>query len=103
MDVVFHLAAIHGGRGYVDLHQAACAQNLALDGMLIKAAYEAGVGEVRLRLVGLRLPAISAGATPGALISPRTWSGPPYDADNMYGWAKLMTEMTLRSYARDSA
>src|SRR5690349_13608921 len=24
MDVVFHLAAIHGGRGYVDLHQAAC-------------------------------------------------------------------------------
>ena len=62
IDVVFHLAAIHGGRGYVDLHQAACAQNLAMDGMLVKAAYE---------------------------------------ADNMYGWAKLMTEMTLRSYARD--
>jgi nucleoside-diphosphate-sugar epimerase len=27
--------------------------------------------------------------------------GPPYDADNMYGWAKLMTEMTLQAYARD--
>ena len=27
--------------------------------------------------------------------------GPPYDADNMYGWAKLMAEMTLRAYARD--
>ncbi len=39
MDVVFHLAAIHGGRGFVDLHQAACAQNLAMDGMLVKAAY----------------------------------------------------------------
>src|SRR5690349_10404414 len=25
--VVFHLAADHGGRGYVDLHQAACATN----------------------------------------------------------------------------
>jgi nucleoside-diphosphate-sugar epimerase len=24
--------------------------------------------------------------------------GPPYDADNMYGWAKLMAEMTLKSY-----
>src|SRR5947209_5697377 len=24
--------------------------------------------------------------------------GPPYDADNLYGWAKLMAEMTLRSY-----
>src|SRR5439155_677850 len=27
--------------------------------------------------------------------------GPPYDADNMYGWAKLMGEMTLRAYGRD--
>src|SRR5438093_1611393 len=43
MDTIFHLAAIHGGRGYVDLHQAACAQNLALDGMLVKAAY---VGDI---------------------------------------------------------
>jgi len=28
VSVVFHLAADHGGRGYVDLHQAACATNL---------------------------------------------------------------------------
>jgi nucleoside-diphosphate-sugar epimerase len=27
--------------------------------------------------------------------------GPPYDADNMYGWAKLMSEMTLRAYSRE--
>ena len=27
--------------------------------------------------------------------------GPPYDADNMYGWAKLMGEMTLRAFAKD--
>jgi hypothetical protein len=25
-------------------------------------------------------------------------AGPPYDADNMYGWAKLMGELTLKSY-----
>src|SRR5207302_7017431 len=29
IEVVFHLAADHGGRGYVDLHQSACATNLA--------------------------------------------------------------------------
>ena len=28
-------------------------------------------------------------------------AGPPYDADNLYGWAKLMAEMTLKAYARD--
>src|SRR6266550_4780130 len=46
MDTVFHLAAIHGGRGYVDLHQAACAQNFALDGVVFKAARDAGVEKV---------------------------------------------------------
>src|SRR6266508_1474753 len=46
ISVVFHLAADHGGRGYVDLHQAACATNLALDGGLFLAAREAGVQKV---------------------------------------------------------
>jgi nucleoside-diphosphate-sugar epimerase len=26
---------------------------------------------------------------------------PPYDADNMYGWAKLMGELTLQAYHRE--
>ncbi|MBM3252346.1 MAG: NAD-dependent epimerase/dehydratase family protein, partial [Candidatus Omnitrophica bacterium] len=43
INVIFHLAADHGGRGYVDLHQAACATNLIMDGIIIKAAYEAKV------------------------------------------------------------
>ena len=34
--VVFHLAAAHGGRGFVDLQHTACAQNLMLDGRLEK-------------------------------------------------------------------
>jgi nucleoside-diphosphate-sugar epimerase len=28
-------------------------------------------------------------------------AGPPFDADNMYGWAKLMGEMTLKAYHAD--
>jgi nucleoside-diphosphate-sugar epimerase len=27
--------------------------------------------------------------------------GPPYDADNMYGWAKLMGELTLRHLVKE--
>ena len=46
IDLVFHLAADHGGRGYVDLHQVACATNLALDGLLFKACRHAGVEKV---------------------------------------------------------
>ena len=32
--MVFHLAADHGGRGYVDLHQTGPASNLLVDGLL---------------------------------------------------------------------
>ena len=34
IDLVFHLAADHGGRGYVDLHQAGPASNFFLDGIV---------------------------------------------------------------------
>jgi nucleoside-diphosphate-sugar epimerase len=45
-DIVFHLAADHGGRGYVDLHQAACAGNLTLDGLVFRAAVQENAGKV---------------------------------------------------------
>jgi len=101
MDVVFHLAAIHGGRGFVDLHQAACSQNLAMDGMLVKAAYEAGVEKFVFASSGCVYPNHLQGDVNQELYLSEDMVGPPYDADNLYGWAKLMTELTLRAYARD--
>ncbi len=101
MDVVFHLAAIHGGRGFVDLHQAACAQNLALDGMLIKAAHEARVQKFVFASSGCVYPLHLQCDVSQDLYLTEAMAGPPYEADNMYGWAKLMTEMTLAAYHRD--
>jgi nucleoside-diphosphate-sugar epimerase len=100
-DVVFHLAAIHGGRGYVDLHQAPCSQNIAMDGMLVKAAYEAGVEKFVFASSGCVYPNFIQQDVSQELYLTEEMVGPPYDADNMYGWAKLMTEMTLQAYARD--
>ncbi len=101
IDVVFHLAAIHGGRGYVDLHQAPCAQNLAMDGMLIKAAYEAGVDRFVFASSGCVYPNFLQSDVTQELYLTEEMVGPPYDADNMYGWAKLMTELTLKAYHKD--
>lgn len=101
IDVVFHLAAIHGGRGFVDLHQAACAQNLAMDGMLVKAAYEAGVEKFVFASSGCVYPNHLQQDVSQELYLTEEMVGPPYAADNMYGWAKLMTEMTLAAYHRD--
>src|SRR5437879_10861180 len=46
VDTVFHLAADHGGRGYVDLHQAGPASNFFLDGMVFAEALRARVKKV---------------------------------------------------------
>lgn len=98
IDTVFHLAADHGGRGYVDLHQVACATNLALDGIVFKACRKAGVQKVVYASSGCVYPN-HIQTDPGQILYlTEDMVGPPYDADNLYGWAKLMAEMTLRSY-----
>ena len=58
-NVVFHVAVDHGGRGYVDLHQSSCATNLALDGLLFRAAFEAGVEKVVYASSGCFYPKLS--------------------------------------------
>lgn len=98
IDVIFHLAAIHGGRGYVDLHQAECAKNLALDGMLIKAAQEAGVEKFVFASSGCVYPNYIQQDVTKELYLTEEMVGPPYDSDGMYGWAKLMGEKTLQAF-----
>jgi nucleoside-diphosphate-sugar epimerase len=101
MDIVFHLAADHGGRGYVDLHQAACATNLALDGTLFHACHQARVEKVVFASSGCVYPNFLQTDPKEILYLTEDKVGPPYDADNLYGWAKLMSEMTLQAYYKD--
>ncbi len=98
MEVVFHLAADHGGRGYVDLHQVECSTNLILDGMIFKTAYEIGVKKVVYASSGCVYPNHVQMDTNKEVYLTEDMVGPPYDSDNMYGWAKLMGELTLKSY-----
>lgn len=101
IDFVFHLAADHGGRGYVDLHQVRCAANLTLDGIVIKAAYEAKVEKFIFASSGCVYPSYKQKNPNKILYLSEDMVGPPYDADGMYGWAKLMAELTLKSFYKD--
>jgi nucleoside-diphosphate-sugar epimerase len=101
METVFHLAADHGGRGYVDLHQAACVTNLALDGMVFNACLKAKVQKVIFASSGCVYPNFIQNDPSEELYLTEDKVGPPFDADNTYGWAKLMAEMTLKSYWKD--
>jgi nucleoside-diphosphate-sugar epimerase len=102
INIVFHLAADHGGRGYVDLHQVACATNLMLDALVFKACHKARVEKVVYASSGCVYPN-HLQTDPGQILYlTEDMVGPPYDADNMYGWAKLMAEMTLRAYTEET-
>ena len=98
MEIVFHLAANHGGRGYVDLHQVECATNLILDGQLFKICSEEGVLKVVFASSGCVYPNYKQMDPKEEIYLTEDQVGPPYDADNLYGWAKLMGELTLKAY-----
>jgi nucleoside-diphosphate-sugar epimerase len=101
ISVVFHLAADHGGRGYVDLHQAGPASNLFLDGVVFWEAVKARVEKVVFASSGCVYPNYLQTDVRQELYLTEEKAGPPYDADNMYGWAKLMAEKTLQAYHRE--
>jgi len=101
IQTVFHLAADHGGRGYVDLHQAGPASNFFLDGLVFWEALKAGVEKVCYASSGCVYPNYMQTDTKKELYLREEDVKPPHDADNMYGWAKLMAELTLQAYHRE--
>jgi nucleoside-diphosphate-sugar epimerase len=100
IEYLFHLAAIHGGRGYVDLHNVECSMNLILDGQLFREAVKAHVEKIIFASSGCVYPNHLQSDPERELYLTEDLVGPPYDADNMYGWAKLMGELTLQHFVK---
>lgn len=101
-EIAFHLAADHGGRGYIDLHEAACATNLALDQTVFRACLDAGVSKIVYASSGCVYPNHLQGDSAEELFLREEMVGPPYDPDGIYGLAKLTGELTLRALHREA-
>jgi nucleoside-diphosphate-sugar epimerase len=101
VEIVFHLAADHGGRGYIDLHQVNCSTNLVLDGQVYRSAARMGVEKVVFASSACVYPAHLMSNPDEVLYLTEEMVGPPYDSDNLYGWAKMMGELVLRAYCRE--
>jgi len=99
IDTVFHLAADHGGRGYISQYPANCATNMALDNIVYETAAKNGVDricfassactyptDIQQERQRLREDMVSFEERGGAY------------ADEVYGWAKLMGERSLQAY-----
>ena len=101
MDIIFHLASDHGGRGYVELRQGKTASNFLLDGSVFKACMEEGVEKIFYASSGCVYPNYFQQNPHEKLFLKEDIVKPPYDADNIYGWGKLMGELTLKQYYKD--
>jgi nucleoside-diphosphate-sugar epimerase len=101
INTVFHLAADHGGRGYVDLHQAGPASNFFLDGLVFAEALRAKAEKVVFASSGCVYPNFLQADTKKELYLTEDLTKGPNDADNTYGWAKLMGEFTLKAYHKE--
>ena len=102
VDTVFHLAALHGGRGYIDSHPAQCCTNMILDQLVFEEAQRAGVNRVCFASSACVYPSYLQEETGSSYLLKEEDADPfvrdKAFADLEYGWAKLMGEMALRAY-----
>ncbi len=105
VDVIFHLAALHGGRGYIQTHPAECCTNMILDQQVFEEARKADVERVCFASSACIYPSYLQDDV-GSSYLLKEEDGNPFIrdkafADLEYGWAKLMGEMALKAYHRE--
>jgi nucleoside-diphosphate-sugar epimerase len=103
-ETVFHLAALHGGRGYIDSHPAQCCSNMLLDELVFQEAWNANVERICFASSACVYPSYLQESTGSSYLLKETDANPfvrdKAFADLEYGWAKLMGEMALAAYHR---
>jgi UDP-glucose 4-epimerase len=99
-EIIFHLAANFGGRGYIDTRPADCCENFSINENVIKAASKNSVERIQYASTACVYPYDlqkkynSKYLLKEADAIKHNWA----NADQEYGWAKLMGELTLKAY-----
>jgi len=105
IDIVFHLAATHGGRGYIDSHPADVCSNFAIDHHVFEAACKAGVEKVIYASSACVYPPKLQSEYDSDYLLKESDCDPsdlsqPLSADLEYGWTKLMGEIQLNAFIK---
>jgi len=103
-DIIFHLAASHGGRGYIDTHPVECTNNMLLDHTVFNAAAVAGAAKIVFASSACVYPINLQSDKQSRLLLKEADAnfvepGKAF-ADGEYGWAKLMGELQLRAFCK---
>lgn len=100
-DYVFHLAAIHGGRGFIETQQREILANLAIDNNVFSSSLDAGVGTIVHASSACAYPTGLQDSEDIRLLLAEDQAG--MDApekcfpDGVYGWIKLLGEYQLET------
>lgn len=99
-EIVFHLAAHFGGRGFIDKFQADCCDNFAINQNVIKAAYLNGAERLQFASSACVYPLdLQKKYNSEYLLKEEdAFSNNWGNADGSYGWAKLMGELALHYF-----
>jgi len=104
-DIVFHLAATHGGRGYIDSHPADVCSNFAIDHHVYESAWKAGIEKVVFASSACVYPPRLQSQYDSDYLLKESDCDPsnlsqPLSADLEYGWAKLIGEVQLNAFIK---
>jgi nucleoside-diphosphate-sugar epimerase len=101
-EIVFHLAASHGGRGYIETHPVECTNNMLLDHTVFAAAAAGGAEKIVFASSACVYPTdLQADESSRRRLreDDANFDEPGRAfADGEYGWAKLMGELQLRAF-----
>lgn len=103
-DIVFHLANVHGGRGFIETHPGEIVQNFLIDGNVFYFAHKNKTDRICYTSSACAYPTSLQTADPKNQV--RYLSEEMADpfkegrslADGEYGWAKFMGELALKAY-----
>jgi UDP-glucose 4-epimerase len=103
-DIIFHLAASHGGRGYIDTHPVECTNNMLLDHTVFAAAASASATKIVFASSACVYPTnLQKDKNSRFLLREADANfeepGKAF-ADGEYGWTKLMGELQLRAFCK---
>jgi len=104
-EIVFHLAATHGGRGYIHTHPADVCSNFAIDHHVYEASLEAGIERVIFASSAcVYPPKLQSEIGSNYLLKEEDTDPSKLDdflsADIEYGWTKLMGEVQLMAFIK---
>ena len=102
-EIVFHLAAVHGGRGYIQTHPADVCSNLSIDHHVFEACSNSNIENVIFASTACVYPTKLQAEIGSDYKLKETDADTSNLSGNMsadieYGWGKLMSEIQLNSF-----